>query len=52
MIPGEANDLAVRGAVARYVLPGWTYGYISMKNEDMQRLWDVVSIPTPIIIRP
>ncbi len=52
MIHGQANDLAVRAAIDRLPSPDWTYGCISMKNEDMQRLWDLVSVPTPIVIQP
>lgn len=52
MIHGQANDPVVRAAIDRYPYPDWTYGCISMKNEDMQRLWDMVAVPTPIHIRP
>ena len=52
MIHGQANDPVVRAAIDRYPHPDWTYGCISMKNEDMQRLWDMVPMPTPIHIRP
>jgi hypothetical protein len=52
MIHGQANDPVVRAAIDRYPYPDWTYGCISMKNEDLQRLWAMVPIPTPIHIRP
>ncbi len=52
MIHGEANDPVVRAAIDRYPLPDWTYGCISMKNDDMQRLWNMVSVPIPIQILP
>jgi murein L,D-transpeptidase YafK len=52
MIHGEANDPAVRAAIDRYPFPDWTYGCISMKNADLQRLWDMTPIPTPIHIVP
>ncbi len=52
MIHGEANDPVVRAAIDRYPLPDWTYGCISMKNDDMQRLWNSVSVPIPIHILP
>lgn len=52
MIHGQANDPAVRAAIDRYPFPDWTYGCISMKNDDLQRLWNVVTVPTPIHIRP
>lgn len=52
MIHGQANDPVARAAIDRYPLPDWTYGCISMKNEELQKLWDVVSIPTPIQILP
>ena len=52
MIHGQANDPAVRASIDRYGLPDWTYGCISMKNDDMQRLWDMVTVPTRIDIRP
>ncbi len=52
MIHGEANDPQVRASIARYGLPDWTYGCISMSNEDMQRLWAVVAVPIPIQIVP
>lgn len=52
MIHGQANDPVVRAAIDRYPYPDWTYGCISMKNEDMQRLWDMLSVPTPIHIQP
>ena len=52
MIHGEANDPVVRAAIDRYPLPDWTYGCISMKNDDMQRLWNMVSVPIPIEISP
>lgn len=52
MIHGQANDPVVRAAIDRHPYPDWTYGCISMKNDGMQRLWDVVSVPTPIHIVP
>ena len=52
MIHGQANDPLVRAAIDRYPSPDWTYGCISMKNEDLQRLWDMVPIPTRIRIQP
>ncbi len=52
MIHGQANDPVVRAAIDRHPSPDWTYGCISMKNEDLQRLWDMVAIPTPIHIHP
>lgn len=52
MIHGQANDPVVRASIDRYPFPDWTYGCISMKNDDLQRLWDMVAIPTPIHIRP
>ncbi len=52
MVHGQANDPVVRAAIDRYPSPDWTYGCISMKNEDLQRLWDLIAIPTPIHIKP
>ena len=52
MIHGQANDPKVRVAIDRFASPDWTYGCISMKNEDLQRLWGLVSVPTPIHIQP
>ena len=48
----KANDPKVRVAIDRFASPDWTYGCISMKNEDLQRLWGLVSVPTPIHIQP
>lgn len=52
MIHGQANDPVLRAAIDRHPSPDWTWGCISMKDEDMQRLWDTVPIPTPIHIQP
>lgn len=52
MIHGQANDPKLRAAIDRHPSPDWTWGCISMKDDDLQRLWNMVAIPTPIHIRP
>lgn len=52
MIHGQANDPVLRAAIDRHPPPDWTWGCISMKDEDMQRPWDTLPIPTPIHIHP
>ena len=51
MIHGQPNDPKVRRAVRVYPFRDWTYGCIALSNEDMQALWDMVRVPTPIEIR-
>jgi len=52
MIHGEPNNPLSRAAVLAYPSPDWTDGCIALSNADMQRLWDMVSVPTPIEIVP
>jgi murein L,D-transpeptidase YafK len=52
MIHGEANDPSVAKAIRLSPYRDWTYGCIALSNRDMQRLWNLVSVPTPIEIVP
>ena len=52
MIHGESNNPVQRAALRRLRYRDWTYGCIALYNEDMQKLWDQVGVPTPIEIVP
>jgi murein L,D-transpeptidase YafK len=50
MIHGQPNGLGwLSSASQRY---DWTDGCIALSNEDMQRVWDLVQVPTSIEISP
>lgn len=46
-LPNDAGDLAFA-----YEGLDWTEGCIAVSNEDMEEIWDLISIGTPIEIRP
>lgn len=50
MIHGQPNGLESLAAVTQR--SDWTDGCIALTNEDMQQVWDLVQIPTPIEIVP
>jgi murein L,D-transpeptidase YafK len=52
MIHGQPNDRASARAIALWPSPDWTDGCISLSNNDMKRLWDLVTVPGPIEIKP
>ena len=52
MIHGESNNPAQRIALRAWPSRDWTYGCIALYNEDMQKVWDQVGVPTPIEIVP
>jgi murein L,D-transpeptidase YafK len=53
MIHGESNNTAQRLAIRLLPSRDYTYGCIALSNEDMQRLWEQVTVvPIPIDIVP
>lgn len=50
MIHGQKNGLGWLSSVSQQF--DWTDGCIALTNEDMQQVWDLVSVPTPIEIVP
>lgn len=50
MIHGQPNGLESLAAVTQR--SDWTDGCIALTNEDMQKVWDLVPMPTPIEIVP
>lgn len=52
MIHGQPNDPILHEAVRRYPFPDWTDGCIALSDSNMQSLWDMISVPTPIKIVP
>ena len=50
MIHGQRNGFGWLASISqRY---DWTDGCIALSNEDMQRVWDLVKVPTTIEIAP
>jgi murein L,D-transpeptidase YafK len=52
MIHGQPNNVLMYEAVRRYPFPDWTDGCIALSDADMQSLWNLVTVPTPIRIVP
>jgi len=52
MIHGQPSDPRMVGAIARWPNPDWTDGCVSLLNSDMKRLWELVTVPVPIEIKP
>ncbi|GAB3100716.1 L,D-transpeptidase family protein [Lysobacter terrae] len=52
MIHGQPNDPVVRRRVRLYPWPDWTDGCIALSDQDMDALWKMVRVPTPIEITP
>ncbi|PTQ91293.1 L,D-transpeptidase family protein [Agitococcus lubricus] len=50
MIHGQRNGFGWAAKLTQ--LKDWTNGCISLNNEDMQEVWDLVKIGTPIEILP
>lgn len=50
MIHGQPNGMGALAAVTQR--RDWTDGCIALSNEDMQRVWDLVRVPTPVEIVP
>ena len=50
MIHGQKNGLGWLSLVSQQF--DWTDGCIALANEDMQQVWDLVEVPTPIDIVP
>ena len=50
MIHGQRNGFGWLSAITQRL--DWTDGCIALSNEDMQRVWDLVQVPTPIEIAP
>ncbi len=50
MIHGQPNGMGALAVVTQR--RDWTDGCIALSNEDMQRVWDLVRVPTPIEIVP
>ena len=52
MIHGQPNELAFRQYLDAHPGVDWTDGCIALSNKDMKALWDRVSVPVPIEIKP
>lgn len=52
MIHGQPNNRGFRQYVDLHARYDWTDGCIALSNQDMKTLWDLVSVPMPIEIRP
>lgn len=50
MIHGLPNGLGAVGAAHR--LTDWTYGCVALTNEEIEQIWSVVPIGTPVEIKP
>ena len=50
MIHGQKNGFGQLSAITQKF--DWTDGCIALTNEDMQRVWTLVQVPTPIEIVP
>ena len=50
MIHGQRNGLGWLSAASQRF--DWTDGCIALSNKDMQIVWDLVNVPTPIEISP
>ena len=50
MIHGQKNGLGWASFAAQRI--NWTAGCIALSNEDMERVWKSVNVPTKIEIRP
>lgn len=50
MVHGQPNGMGALAAVTQQ--RDWTDGCIALTDEDMQRVWDLVRVPTPIEIAP
>ena len=50
MIHGLPNGLGAVGASHR--LTDWTYGCVALTNEEIEQIWSVVPIGTPVEIKP
>lgn len=50
MLHGQKNGLGWLAGVSQRF--DWTNGCIALSNEDMQQVWDLIVVPTPIEINP
>ena len=50
MIHGQKNGLGWLSALSQHF--DWTDGCIALTNADMQKVWNLVRVPTPIEIAP
>ena len=50
MIHGLPNGLGAVGAAHR--LTDWTYGCVALTDEEIEQIWSVVPIGTPVEIKP
>jgi len=50
MLHGQKNGLGWLGAISQRL--DWTDGCIALSNDDMDRLWQRIEVPTPIQIDP
>ena len=50
MIHGQRNGFGWAAKLTQ--LKDWTNGCIALNNQDMQEVWDLVKIGTPIEILP
>lgn len=50
MLHGQKNGLGWLAGVSQRF--DWTNGCIALSNEDMQQVWDLIVVPTPIEISP
>jgi murein L,D-transpeptidase YafK len=50
MIHGQTNGLGWLSFLSQRL--DWTNGCIALSNEDMQQVWNLVQVPTPIEITP
>jgi murein L,D-transpeptidase YafK len=47
------GDITIHGQLGNDVLEGdWTEGCIAVSNEDIDEIWELIDIPTTIIIEP
>jgi murein L,D-transpeptidase YafK len=49
-IHGQKNSLAWIGSLARYF--DWTAGCIALSNNEIDAIWSIVPIGTPVLIEP
>lgn len=52
MVHGESNNEHQRELIRLLPSRDYTYGCIALSNQDMQRFWDQIEVPTPIEIVP
>jgi murein L,D-transpeptidase YafK len=49
-IHGQMNSTAWLGPLARYF--DWTAGYIALTNDEIDAIWPIVPVGTPVEIKP